>query len=113
MQEIEQNSQECRKMDNDIVEGVSQHIEGMRPIKLALKIGDMPKEGENRVSKYLEAVPVSARGCLTRAMGKTGGRMNAIKAKCLDCSGWDRAEIADCLVLTCPLHPWRPFQVKP
>jgi hypothetical protein len=70
------------------------------------------KTGVNRISEYLAGIPVSAKGIVTRAMGKTGGRSNAIKAKCLDCSGWDRAEIADCLVLTCPLHPWRPFQAK-
>ena len=73
---------------------------------------DMQKEGQNRVAKYLEGVPVSARGVVSRAHMKTGGRMNAIKAKCLDCSNWQRDEIAECRVLTCPLHPWRPFQAK-
>ena len=31
----------------------------------------------------------------------------AIRAKCLDCSGGNRAEVADCLVRSCPLWPFR------
>jgi len=34
----------------------------------------------------------------------------AIKAKCLDCTCWQRAEITNCTVETCPLHDFRPFQ---
>ena len=63
-----------------------------------------------RVEKYLDGIPISAKGIVTRAMHKTGGRMNAIKAKCLDCCNWDRKEVATCQTQTCPLHPWRPFQ---
>ena len=71
---------------------------------------DHAKNAANRVSNYLDGIPVSAQGIVRRAMGKTGGRMNAIKAKCLDCSNWQREEITHCRVVTCPLHPWRPFQ---
>ena len=31
----------------------------------------------------------------------------AIRAKCLDCSCGNRAEVADCLVRACPLWPFR------
>ena len=34
----------------------------------------------------------------------------AINAKCQDCTGWQRKEIEDCLVSTCPLYPYRPYQ---
>jgi len=64
----------------------------------------------SRVEAYLEGVPILSRAIVTRAMGRTGGRSNAIKAKCLDCSNWQREEITHCRVETCPLHPWRPFQ---
>lgn len=33
--------------------------------------------------------------------------MRAIRAKCLDCSGGSHVEVADCLVTTCPLYPFR------
>ena len=31
----------------------------------------------------------------------------AIRAKCLDCSGGSHPEVADCLVKTCALYPFR------
>jgi hypothetical protein len=33
--------------------------------------------------------------------------LKAIRAKCLDCSGGNRAEVADCLVRTCALYAFR------
>jgi hypothetical protein len=32
---------------------------------------------------------------------------NAIKVKCLDCSGGSRAEVKQCLVTACALYPFR------
>lgn len=37
-------------------------------------------------------------------------RAAAVKAKCLDCTNWQRVEVADCLVATCPLYPYRPYR---
>jgi hypothetical protein len=37
-------------------------------------------------------------------------RAAAIKAKCLDCTNFQRVEVADCLVETCPLWPYRPYR---
>jgi len=36
----------------------------------------------------------------------------AIKAKCLDCCGYQRAEVAACTAEHCPLWPYRPYQTK-
>jgi hypothetical protein len=33
--------------------------------------------------------------------------LRAIRAKCLDCSGGSHTEVADCLVKTCALYPFR------
>jgi hypothetical protein len=33
--------------------------------------------------------------------------LRAIRAKCLDCSGGSHAEVADCLVRSCALFPFR------
>ena len=39
------------------------------------------------------------------------GKMSAaIKAKCWDCSGHQKVEVANCTVLTCPLWPHRPWR---
>src|SRR5262245_2070646 len=35
---------------------------------------------------------------------------DAIKLKCLDCSGWERKGIRDCVIVVCPLYPHRPYQ---
>ncbi len=34
----------------------------------------------------------------------------AVKAKCLDCSCWQRTEIANCSVDICPLWLYRPYR---
>ena len=33
--------------------------------------------------------------------------MRAIRAKCLDCSGWSAQEVRLCPAEHCPLHPYR------
>lgn len=68
-----------------------------------------PAEQE-KVDFYVAKAPTSLQGVLRRSYAKTGGRANAIRAKCYDCSNWQREEVAECKVTTCPLHPWRPFQ---
>ena len=37
-------------------------------------------------------------------------RPAAIKAKCLDCCGYQPAEVKRCTTVTCPLHKFRPYQ---
>ena len=68
-----------------------------------------PKRDAMRV-EFLSTVPASARNLIERAFGGKASPRAAIKAKCLDCSGFDRAEIANCSVVLCELHPYRPFQ---
>lgn len=70
-----------------------------------------PTEQE-KIDKYVAAIPVKAQGTVARALAGSGSPRQAIKAKCLHCSNWQRDEITECRVLTCPLHPWRPFQAK-
>lgn len=33
--------------------------------------------------------------------------LNAIRSKCLDCSGYSKSEVKNCVILDCPLHPYR------
>ena len=37
-------------------------------------------------------------------------RKAAVKALCLECTGWQRTEITKCTAPACPLHPYRPFK---
>jgi hypothetical protein len=45
-----------------------------------------------------------------RVYAGQSGLTEAVKAKCLDCSCWQIAEITDCQALTCPLWAHRPYQ---
>ena len=38
-------------------------------------------------------------------------RVAAIKAKCLDCCNWQRVEVANCSVETCPIWLYRPYRI--
>jgi hypothetical protein len=39
-----------------------------------------------------------------------GSMAAAVKLVCLDCSGWVKPEIRDCVIIECPLYPFRPYQ---
>lgn len=54
-------------------------------------------------------VPMSCRGVFERA--KTS-KAAAIKAMCLQCTGFDRKTIRDCQSEDCALWPHRPFQTE-
>ena len=36
----------------------------------------------------------------------------AIDSKCLECMGWQQLEVKKCDIVTCPLWPYRPYQIK-
>ena len=58
------------------------------------------------VAKQCEAVPEKYRGIYRQAM--TGRRaLKAIRAKCLDCTCWQEAEVRRCTIEHCPLWPYR------
>jgi hypothetical protein len=39
-----------------------------------------------------------------------GSMAAALKLMCLDCSSWVKPEIRDCVITSCPLYPFRPYQ---
>jgi hypothetical protein len=47
-----------------------------------------------------------------RVYAKKASLRQCIKAKCLDCSCWQRKEIEECPVTVCPLWRERPYQKK-
>lgn len=58
----------------------------------------------------ITTTPPSARGIMLRALSGKAGRMNAIKAMCLECVGFDRSAITECTATDCPLWHYRPFK---
>lgn len=68
----------------------------------------MNSEQINRLAQIEKTCPSYAN--ITRKAYSGKSKAAALKAKCLDCSCWLRAEIRNCTVLACPLHPYRPYQ---
>jgi hypothetical protein len=44
------------------------------------------------------------------AKARRGNTRSLIALKCLDCSCWEKSEVATCTVTSCPLHPLRPYR---
>ncbi|MHC4463197.1 MAG: hypothetical protein ACYS30_17460 [Planctomycetota bacterium] len=63
---------------------------------------------EKQKQWFAKIPPVYQQNYKTSISGKS--RAAAIKAKCLDCTNWQRVEVADCLIETCPLWLYRPYR---
>ena len=73
----------------------------------------MTPEHESRVATYLEnSVPLLHKIATGRALRGQMSLANAVKQKCLQCSGYQREEVTECKVITCALHPVRPYRPK-
>ncbi len=57
-------------------------------------------------------IPKRYRGIMARALAGEGGRANAIRAKCIECCGFDR-RLANCTSPNCPLYMFNPYRKKP
>lgn len=69
-----------------------------------------PEQPPERLALLADpTVPPSYRRQHRRAMEGTCSPRAAIKAKCLECSCFQRVEIANCAVLACPLWLFRPY----
>jgi hypothetical protein len=65
-----------------------------------------------RIEKVLSEAPETARGALAQAFSGSASPRKAIKAMCLACVGFKRAEITNCTGFSCPLWKYRPFQTE-
>ena len=64
----------------------------------------------NQQKQWLAKIrPVYQANYKTALSGKS--RAAAIKAKCLDCMGWQRVEVASCPIETCALWLYRPYRI--
>ena len=59
-----------------------------------------------------DEAPEMFREMQKRALSGIGGRSNAVKVNCLQCSGWKKAEVSECQVKDCAMWHWRPYQRK-
>ena len=65
----------------------------------------------DELAGYLASVPSSARQMMARALsGKSKSPRDAIRTKCLECSGFARDEAAACKVWRCPLFRLNPYR---
>lgn len=64
---------------------------------------------DEHIKRVERAHPVYANH-FRKAYAGEASKRQAIQAKCLDCSNLDRNEIKECVVFTCPLWHYRPYQ---
>lgn len=64
-----------------------------------------------KIAATLAEIPQSMQATYQKAMSGRS-RSSAIKAMCQRCMGWEDAVkfIRQCESVTCPLHPYRPYQ---
>jgi len=63
------------------------------------------------IALYLErSVPEKHKIATERALLRQMPRSTAIKTKCLACCNFEREEVKQCAVITCPLWAYRPYQ---
>jgi hypothetical protein len=61
-------------------------------------------------AEEIESTPVLSRQIVARALAGEGSPRQAIKARCLQCSNFQRDEVANCTVIRCALWQFRPYQ---
>jgi len=71
---------------------------------------------DEQIELWREHIPNKFDGSYRRqydkAMKKESMRA-AVNSKCLDCMNWQQPEVKDCEIVTCPLHPYRPYTSNP
>jgi len=65
-----------------------------------------PESKEERIATWRKHIPEKYRGTYDKAM-EGHSRQRAVLAKCQDCMNWQIAEVRNCEIVTCPLHPYR------
>ncbi len=61
-------------------------------------------------AKELSQTPAMSRGLVDRAFRGVASPRQSIKARCLQCVGFVRKDVANCTAPTCALWPYRPYQ---
>ena len=66
---------------------------------------------EEQIQQRLDQMPMSCRGTYKKAVAKKSMRA-ALNSFCLECVGYQRAEITACTDPACPLWAYRPYSVS-
>lgn len=71
-------------------------------------------EAPTILKQHLSSVPIRYRGIAERALLKSSGKANALKAKCQECVGYEDVpdRVRNCTEWKCPLWQFRPYQEK-
>lgn len=73
----------------------------------------LPSPERERILTYVAAsVPEKHKIATQRVLLGQVARSTAIRIKCLQCCNYEREEVKGCTVITCALHPVRPYQTK-
>lgn len=68
-------------------------------------------EGQTaQLKTYYNGVPKLHQWSFVKALSGAATKREAIRAKCLDCSGYSTKEVEECTVITCPLYEYRPYK---
>lgn len=67
---------------------------------------------DERVAKALADSSPMFRPVMEKAYSGDASPGKAIKAKCLECTGYDRMTIRNCTGYSCPLWHYRPYQTE-
>jgi len=67
---------------------------------------------EEKRQEWCKRIPQMYQKNYQKAM-KGRSLKSAVKAKCLECANWQKEGIKKCLIPTCPLFPYRPYQKDP
>lgn len=75
---------------------------------LADRLSNMNK----KFKSYFNNLPKSYQKLFLDLFYAKSNRTRAIKAKCLDCSSYQKEEIINCTIEYCPLYHFRPYVKK-
>ena len=67
---------------------------------------------QQQIKKFRDNIPDLHNGAFRKEYDKAIKRKSfrsAVKLKCLDCMGFQSAEVAKCDIYSCPLHAYRPY----
>ena len=70
-----------------------------KPVQLPLSV---QRERKERIQEQLQFIPPSLRSRYKKVMS-SGSKAMASRLRCIECSGWNVAEVRKCKAYTCPL----------
>lgn len=93
------------QFDKDLMQ--KQKEEAIEKFKIELK--EFVTKNEKGRGEFVNKLTTSYQRTFIKAYNSTS-KANAIKAKCLDCTCFQKIEITECATYTCPLWEHRPYK---